>query len=513
MSLITIVQESALQTTAQGGAFDPESTQQLFANTFTGDAARALAPMVSLTVGILVLLVCELFEGLKKIRPAVFLGAILASAWGCWGLWQHTPEIGAPVRVLGGTLLVSQQVGVWGMVFLAATLVAWMQARKYYRQEAPFLGEHDVLMLTAPIGMMMMAGAQDLITFFIGLELLSIPLYCLAAFRRVRNDSVEAGLKYFVLGAFGVAMFLYGAGLLYTATGTMSLPELRQVGEALETPLARTGIALMLGSLFFKASIFPFHLWVPDVYQGSPTPVTSLMATGTKAAAIAFLLEASFLVPVSAATLIGILAVLTLAVGNFGALMQKDLKRMLAWSGIAHAGTLLFTVAASAASDGLLSAEATQAAVLYMAAYVFTAGGAFALLSWLEADGEHHTTIDGLRGLGQRRPGMAAGMTLFLLSLGGIPATGGFIGKFFVFGAAVQADMIALSIAGILLSVVALGYYLRVVIAMWMQPAKDGQAPPMAERPWAAACVGFCAAMVVAIGVLPGFLSGSTLFP
>lgn len=487
-----------------------EEVRDLFETTFTSDAGRAIAPMVALTAGILVLLVCELFDSLAKIKPAVVLGSILAAGWASAQLWYHVPVEGEVTRVLGGTFLVTRQVGVWSLVFLAATLVAWMQSRKYYKVEAPFIGEHDILLLTAPIGMMMMAGAQDLITFFIGLELLSIPLYCLAAFRRVRNDSVEAGLKYFVLGAFGVAMFLYGSALLYTATGTMSLEGLRMSPD-LSTPLARTGAALMLGSLFFKASIFPFHLWVPDVYQGSPTPVTALMATGTKAAAFAFLLNASFLIPVSAATLVGILAVATLAAGNFGALMQTDLKRMLAWSGIAHAGTLLFTVAAAAAGGGALDQAATQAAILYMAAYVFTAGGAFALLSWMEADGEHHTSIDALRGLGTRRPGMAAGMTLFLLSLGGIPATGGFIGKFFVFGTALRADMIGLSIVGILLSVVALGYYLRVVVAMWMQPAPDGQAPPMTDRPWSAACVGFCAAMVLAIGILPGFLTDGTL--
>jgi NADH-quinone oxidoreductase subunit N len=290
---------------------------------------------------------------------------------------------------------------------------------------------------------------------------------------------------------------------LYVAAGSLDLGELAAAVEAGLSPLGYAGVALIAASLFFKLSIFPLHLWVPDVYQGSPTPVTVLMATGTKAAAVAFLLQFSALLPPGSATLVGTLAVLTMAAGNLGALVQGDVKRMLAYSGVAHAGTVLLAVAAARA-DGALGEAATRAALYYMAAYVFTAGGAFGVLSWLEADGEHFTRLDNLKGLAGRRPALAAALALFLLSLGGIPATGGFLGKWFVFAAAVNAGLVTLAVLGVLLSVVALGYYLRVIVAMYMEPAPEGVAPPTAQRDTATFATAFCAAMVVLLGVLPG---------
>ncbi len=470
---------------------------------FNGQAARAVAPMGVLTAGIVALILAEIVPGLQKLRPVLFL-ATLAGAF-----VLEAQQLTAPVGlVLGDTFEADRVTAAWGLIFLTSTFLAWIYARRYYRASAAFLGEHDILMLAAAVGMMLMAGARDLTVFFIGLELLSIPLYCLAAFRRRRNDSVEAGVKYFTLGAFSVALFLYGAALLYTATGTLSLIELAD-SPAVTGPLALTGIALLMASLFFKLSIFPFHLWTPDVYQGSPSPVTILMATGTKAAALAFLLQVAFLLPAAAAPFVGVMAVLTMAAGNLGALVQQDLKRMLAYSSVAHAGTVLLLVAASRAAGGSLDAEVSQAALYYMAAYVFTAGGAFGLLSWLEADGDHFTRLDSLKGLAHSRPGIAAAMTLFMLSLGGIPVTGGFLGKYLVFSVVVQADMIGIAIAGILMSVVALGYYLRVVVAMYMEPEPEGQAPPMIQRGSATFATAFCAAMVVLLGVLPGAFLGS----
>jgi NADH-quinone oxidoreductase subunit N len=477
-------------------------SKELMERIFNADAATATAPLLTLTAGVVLLLLIEVLPGLARARPFVFVGALLGAGWGLLAIHAAPPGEGG--LVLDGTYLADRHSAAWGVIFLSSTLIAWIYARRYYKASHAFLGEHDILLLTAPIGMLLMAGAQDLVVFFIGLELLSVPLYCLAAFRRARNDSIEAGLKYFVLGAFGVAIFLYGAALLYTATGSLSLVELRTAGDALSSPLALTGVALMVASLFFKISVFPFHLWVPDVYQGSPTPVTALMATGTKAAAFAFLLSATFLVPPSAATLIGGVAVVTLAVGNLCALVQEDVKRMLAYSGIAHAGTVLLAVAGAVAADGALDDRAVQAALFYMAAYVFTAGGAFGVLSWLEADGEHFTRLASLKGLARRRPGVAAALTLFMLSLGGIPATGGFLGKWFVFAVAIEGGLVKLSLLGILMSVVALGYYLRVIVAMYMEREPEGQAPPMTQRAHATFATGFCAAMVVLLGVLPG---------
>lgn len=472
-----------------------ESLKTFFDDAFLG----GISPMLTLTVGVLLLLIVETLPALAKMRPMVFVGSCLAALW-CEVLIARDP-VGP---ILGGTFDADRASALWGMLFIASTLIAWTFGQRYYKTNRTFLGEHDVLMLCTPIGMMLMAGAEDLVVFFVGLELLSIPLYCLAAFRRARNVSVEAGLKYFVLGAFAAAIFLYGAALTYTATGTLSLPALRETG--IDSTLGTTGVGLMIASLFFKVSVVPFHLWVPDVYQGSPTPVTTLMATGTKAAGFAFLLKLTFLLPADAAPIIAIIAVLTMAVGNLGALVQEDVKRMLAYSGIAHAGTLLLVIAGALAGDP--AGYATTAALYYMAAYVFTAGGAFGLLSWLEADGEHFTKLSSLRGLAHRRPGIAAALTLFMLSLGGIPATGGFLGKWFVFSVAVRSGLVAFSIAGVLLSVVALGYYLRVVVAMYMEPEPEGQAPPMTRRLSASIATGLCAAMVLLLGLLPGFFVG-----
>jgi NADH-quinone oxidoreductase subunit N len=463
-------------------------------------AALATAPMLTLTVGIVLLLMIEILPSLVKARPFIFVGTIVGAAWSLIAISRDDPGY-----VLDETFLADQTFANWGLIFLFSTLLAWTFAQRYYRtarEGRAFIGEHDILMLTTPIGMMLMAGAQDFIVFFVGLELLSIPLYCLASFRRARNDSVEAGLKYFVLGAFAAATFLFGAALIYVDTGTVSIADLRLAGP--QTTLGIAGVALVAASLFFKVSVFPFHLWVPDVYQGSPTPVTVLMATGTKAAGFAVLLNIAFLIPESAQMIVGIIAVITMAVGNLGALVQDDLKRMLAYSGVAHAGTMLLLVAAQSVSP----TDAMSAGLYYMAAYVFTAGGAFGLISWLESDGEHFTKISSLRGLARRRPRVAAALALFMLSLGGIPATGGFLGKWFVFSIAVRADMIGLAIIGILFSVVALGYYLRVVVAIYMEAEPEGQAPPMTPRLSAAIATGICVAMVLLLGLLPGLFIG-----
>jgi NADH-quinone oxidoreductase subunit N len=261
--------------------------------------------------------------------------------------------------------------------------------------------------------------------------------------------------------------------------------------------------------------VFPFHLWVPDVYQGSPTPVTALMATGTKAAAFAFLIQLAGILPAGASATVAAIALLTMLAGNLGALAQDDVKRMLAYSGIAHAGTLLLVLAGALALRGQPGADAveagaaaTRAALFYMAAYVVTATGAFGVLALLESDGARFTKLSGLRGLAHTRPGLAAALSLFMLSLGGIPATGGFLGKWFVFAVLVEARMIGVAVIGAVLSVIALAYYLRVIVALWMQPAADGQAPPMTARLSASAATAFCAAGVLVLGVLPGWILG-----
>ncbi len=472
----------------------------LIAEYFNAASAAALAPLLTLTAGLVLLILAEIVPPLTRWRDGVFAATLACAAWSLIGLYQN------PVGpVLGGTYLADRASALWGFVFLTATLISWLHARRYYTISRPFLPEHHMLLLATPIGMMMMAGAADLTVFFIGLELLSIPLYCLAAFRRHKTLSIEAGLKYFVLGAFSVGMFLYGAALLYTSTGTLTVEGLIEAASTGLSPMGLVGSAFLLGSLLFKFSAWPFHLWAPDVYQGAPTPVTLLMATGTKAATLAFLLRITQVLPESGTSVVALIAVGTMAGGNLGALVQSNFKRLLAYSGVAHAGVLLLLVAAQRAQPDL-SGDAMSAAIFYMAAYVVTAGGAFGLLAWLESDGEHFTQIESLKGLGQRRPALAAAMTFFLLSLGGIPATGGFLAKWQVFAVTLDAGLVGYAIAGVLMSVIALAYYLRVIVAMYMQPASEKVAPPMTRNPEAALFTGLCALGVLLLGVLPGLL-------
>lgn len=464
------------------------------------------APLLCITAGIVLALLAEIVPGLRPARPVAFLGSLVAAFLCEWRILANDEWLGASTTVFQGTFSADATSAVWGMLFCLSAAIAWAYSQRYYTLEAPHKSAHDVLMLCSTLGMMLVAGSQDLLTFFVGLELLSVPLYALAAFRRVRSDSVEAGLRYFVLGAFAAGLFLYGAALLYASTGTIALAGLAKAD--LGTPMALVGLALVAGSLFFKVSVFPFHFWVPDVYQGSPTPVTTFMATGTKAAGFAFLLNVTLLFPASALTSIAVIALLTMAIGNLGALVQTNLKRLLGYSAVAHAGTLLLVVASRLASDPNPEGPLT-AALYYMAAYVFTAGGAFGILAWLEADGEHFTLLESLRGLGQRRPGIASALSVFMLSLGGFPATGGFLGKYFVFSSTLRADLVVVSVIGILLSVVALGYYLRVVLNMWMRPEPEGQAPPQARRPAASLATGICVVMVLALGLAPGWFLGT----
>ncbi len=462
------------------------------------DTLLATGPFLALAIGVLLLVVLETLPALASLRHLVFLAALGAAAWAA-----TLTLFGTEISAFDGTYVANSTTSWWALLFVASTSIAWLFGRKYYREEARFEGEHDILMLTAASGMILMAGSRDLLVFFVGLETLSVPLYALSAFRRSRSDSVEAGMKYFVLGAFAAAIYLMGAALVYAGTGTITLAGMQAKSDLLQQPLALAGIAMLAGAIFFKISVFPFHLWVPDVYQGAPSPVTTFMATGTKAAAFAFLLPLAFALPVQSAGLIAAIALLTMAAGNLGALVQTDMKRLLAYSGIAHAGTMLLAIAGRFADPE--AGAASQAILFYMLAYTFTAGGAFGLVTMLEAQTGRAVTIESLRGLSRKRPGIAAALTLFMLSLGGIPATGGFLGKYLVFAVAVRADMIVTAVIGVLLSVVALGYYLRIVIAMYMQPEVEGRPVPSETRPLSAAVALVCAAMVLVLGVLPGW--------
>src|SRR5437764_3466474 len=340
------------------------------------------------------------------------------------------------------------------------------------------LGEYYGLILFGAVGMMLMSSAMELVLIFIALEISSIATYILAGFRRRSAISSESSLKYFLLGSFATAFFLYGVALIFGATGSTSIAV---IGKSLQQysgnghgpMLAYIGIALMFVGLGFKVAAAPFHIWTPDVYEGAPSPVVGFMSTAPKAAVFAVLLRIMFEAHASGRVLlIWIAAALSMTIGNIAALVQDNVKRLLAYSSIAHAGYLLVAFAS-------LPANGIPAAMFYTASYAAMNVGAFAVVGHFASAGERYVTIEAYAGLGKRSPLLAAILTIFLLSLIGIPITGGFFAKFYVFSAALQANLVGLAIIGVLNSAVAAYYYLRVIVFMYMrEPRLDTPVSP-----------------------------------
>src|SRR5271167_2732836 len=312
--------------------------------------------------------------------------------------------------------------------------------------------------------MALMSAAVELVLIFIALEISSIATYILTGFRRNEASSRESSLKYFLLGSFATAFFLYGVAMIFGATGSTNIDLISQKLQAGPVQLlVYVAMALMLVGLGFKVAAAPFHIWTPDVYEGAPAPVTGFMSTGPKAAAFAVLLRVLFATGAPGwFWLVWISAVLSMTLGNIGALVQNNVKRLLAYSSIAHAGYLLVAFAA-AQQVGI------SAAIFYAASYAAMNVGAFAVVSHLASADEKYVTLDDYAGLGRRSPLLAAILTIFLLSLIGIPATGGFFAKFYVFSAALKSHLVGLTIIGVINSAIAAYYYLRVIVYMYMQ--------------------------------------------
>jgi NADH-quinone oxidoreductase subunit N len=373
----------------------------------------------------------------------------------------------------------------------------------YMEREQLLAPEYYPLILLATAGMMFLGGAEDLIVLFLGLEVMSVAVYVLAGYNRANAFSAEAALKYFLIGAFASGFLLYGIALVYGATGTtnLSLVGAQLAGKSLPL-MAALGLGLLLIGFGFKVAAVPFHMWAPDVYDGSPTPVTGFMATGVKAAAFASLVRVLMEAFPSAVGLwqpiVAALAIASMVLGNLVALTQRSLKRMLAYSSIAHAGYLL-----TAAWPG--SPAGAGAVLLYLLAYSLTTLAAFGFLAALGRGGEREVTLDDLAGLAATRPGIAFGLTVCMLSLLGFPGTFGFIGKWYILTAVVAQGHYILPVVVVLTSVVSAGYYLPVIMAMYMKSA------PTADRyasvrlsPAALGAVALTIAAVVLLGVWPG---------
>ena len=355
------------------------------------------------------------------------------------------------------------------VLVIAVGLLTALASFQYLRREGAAVGEYCALLLYSVVGQCVMAAAADLIIIFIGLEISSIASYVLAGYLRDDRRANEAALKYFLLGSFATAFLLYGVAWIYGITGSTYLGDIRTAligpGPRVSGLPVATAAALVLVGLAFKVAAWPFQVWAPDVYQGAPAPVAAFLSAGPKAAAFAVFLRVFMTAfePISNRwePLVWLSALLTMVIGNFAALLQTNVKRLLAYSSIAHAGYVLVAVTAH-------SREGTAAAMFYLAAYALMNLGAFAVVAHVGRKGERYLAIDDFAGLGQRQPVTAALMSIFLLSLIGVPLTGGFFGKFYIFRAALRADLVWLTVLRLLTSAVAAYYYLRILVVMYM---------------------------------------------
>jgi NADH-quinone oxidoreductase subunit N len=421
----------------------------------------------------------EAIPGADRALMWLSLGTLLAAGIAL------APAAGQNLTIARGLLAIDGYSLFFKVLFLGSAAVTILMSARYLRFEGAKPGEYYFLVLCATLGMMFVASGIDLITIFIGLETMAISFYVLAGFIRPSRRSNEAAIKYFVLGAFSLGLLLYGMSLLYGLTGTTHLRDMTTVlAAAGGGPMLLLSVTLLVAGLGFKIAAVPFHMWAPDVYEGAPTPITAFLSVGSKAASFAMLMRIfveglpAFRVE-GLGTLFGqpfgwrvffyAIAIVTMTVGNIAALTQGNIKRMLAYSSIAHAGYVLIGVVAG-------PPRGIEAALLYLMVYAFMQLGAFAVVVMLRRKDVIGDELKDLTGLSATHPAAAVAMLIFMLSLGGIPPTAGFIGKLWLFGAAIEAGYIWLAVIGVLNSALSLYYYVRVVVFMWIT---QGAAAPV----------------------------------
>ncbi|XXF79156.1 NADH-quinone oxidoreductase subunit N [Myxococcaceae bacterium GXIMD 01537] len=491
-----------------------------------------LLPAIILVVGASILLLSEVFlsstssRGYQAVLATVT--AVIAGAVALGLMFEPAQQVFLGFGVLDPFSSFLTFIICLGLALASLTAAGFLRKRGAER------GEFYALMLFSSAGMSLLAMSSELITIFVNIEVLSIGTYALTSYLRRGTRPSEAGFKYFILGAFSSAVLLYGAALLYGATGTTKLAEMAgPLSAALQTQpaLVYTSLVLVAAGFAFKVAAVPFHMWTPDVYEGAPTPVTALMSAGVKAAAFAalvrvFLATGKGIDAQLPFILFSTLALLSMVVGNLLAIPQRNVKRMLAYSSIAHAGYILVGVAAlfatapgenfrllgSTVMSGSspladVRAEALRGILYYLLAYTVSGVGAFGIISALERreDEDKGTAWDLERfsGLAQRRPGWAVAMAAFMLSLGGIPPTIGFMGKLLIFRSAVDAGLVGLAIAGVLASAAGVYYYLRVVVYMFMRPVPESAHP--LEHSWMTElALVVCTVAVILLGIIPG---------
>jgi NADH-quinone oxidoreductase subunit N len=486
------------------------------------------APALLLAIGACVLLVADLFFKRREQTAwsaIVLLGIAFVLSLG---------GIGQTQTAFGGMYIADSFTALINITAIVTAFLSIIGAFDYMNRTNMQRGEFYPLLLMTTAGAMFMGASGDLLVVFVALELLSIPLYIMAGMRRNDARSEESAMKYFLLGSFATGFLVYGIALMYGATGTTNLGAILEAVSQAELSSAimlLLGAGLVLVGLGFKVAAVPFHIWTPDVYQGAPTPVTAYMSVAAKVGGFAALLRVlAIAMPIFTLngvqvipneTVLGnavwqdtvsVMAALTMILGNFVAITQKDIKRLLAYSSIAHAGYILMAVAAvgtfqvafDAAGNPTYSLsigqEAIQGAIIYLLAYAFTNIGAFAVVIAMERNDGTGTAISDLAGLGRMRPPLAIAMTIYMLSLTGIPLTGGFVGKFFVFQSALNANLGALALIGVLTSVVSAYYYLRVIVTIWLEA---GEADVADYKFPLSSTIALTAVGTVLLGILP----------
>jgi NADH-quinone oxidoreductase subunit N len=467
-------------------------------------------PEMILTLGGILLMVLAGYakEGdhEQPIMPRLSMGVLFAAFGACFA------AAGQPGDAFNGMLLVDGYATFFRILVIIVGLLTVFSSTQYLRREQAESGEFHALLIFSIVGQCILASANELMMVFIGIEISSIASYILAGYLRDDKRNNESALKYFLLGSFATGFLLYGIAWIYGVTRTTNLAEVREAisnpAIANSLPLIGAAAALLFVGFAFKISAAPFQIWAPDVYQGAPAPVSAFMSAGPKAAAFAVFVRVfvTAFEPIASRwqPIVWICALLTMIVGNFAALTQSNIKRLLAYSSIAHAGYVMVAITALANERG--AEGATAAIMFYLAAYAFMNIGAFAVVTHVARKGEKHVEISDLAGLGQRQPVVAMLFTVFLLSLIGVPLTGGFFGKFYVFKAALDANLVWLTVLGLLNSAVAAYYYLRILVVMYMnepgESMKDLQ--PVGGGLTVALWVSALATMI--LGIFPGII-------
>jgi NADH-quinone oxidoreductase subunit N len=457
-----------------------------------------ILPELVLTGGALLVLIADVLLP-KQSRGALAWVTLLAIAATMAALvpFRHTH-----VEVAHGLLAVDQFALFFKVVFLGAAAITVLMSVRYLAIEGASPGEYYFLILCATLGMMIMAGGIDLITIFIGLETMAVSFYILAGFIKPSQRSNEAAVKYFLLGAFSLGVLLYGMSLMYGLSGTTNLRVMAASFVGMEKdPRLVLAVILVVAGVGFKIAAVPFHMWAPDVYEGSPTPITAFLSVGSKAASFAMLIRifVEGLPSMSAdwRLLFWVLAVITMTVGNVAAVTQSNVKRMLAYSSIAHAGYVLIGIVVG-------TTRGITATLVYLMIYAFMQLGAFAVIVVLRRTDVAGEELKDFSGLAFRNPFAAFAMLLFMLSLGGIPPTAGFMGKFWLFSAAIDAHYYWLAVIGVLNSAISLYYYIRIVVFMYLKKETLGSEP--LTTPTVAVVLGLAVAATLVLGVYPRLL-------